>query len=59
MKPRILTLALFSVSLSACESLPVSVGYTTAIGGHKVAATYSKTDGLVVAAEKLPAHPSK
>jgi hypothetical protein len=59
MKLRIITLAFFAAALSACESLPVSAAYITTIGGHKVAATYSKTDGLVVAAEKLPAHPSK
>jgi hypothetical protein len=59
MKLRIIALTAIAFALSACGSLPVSAAYTTTIAGHKVAASYNKTDGFVVAAEKLPAHPSK
>ena len=59
MKPRIISLVAAAFALSACEAVPVSAAYITTVAGHKVMATYCKTDGLVVAAEKLPAHPSK
>jgi hypothetical protein len=59
MKLRILALIAAAFALSACEALPVSAAYSTTFAGHRFNAAYNKTDGLVVAAEKIPANPSK
>lgn len=45
-----LTVLLF---IPACETVPVTISYSTRVDGHQVTASYSGKEGLALAAEHL------
>ena len=59
MKTRISILAIVAVcmtpSCSALKEFPVTLGYSGQAAGHDFSASYSKEQGLAVAAERLKA----